>query len=355
MGTVQYRVELNPLTKPASYRLRFMPHQIAGYKELAAAVANEIGLSTEQANAVLHSAVKQILQMLCNGIQVTLEDGITFSLSFHARLDSPDDQLPPIEELVRIVISATRPAVHFVQQNITLERLPAEEKAPVMLSADDTKLKLADVLFAGGVLRLTGSHLDFDEENPACGCVIAGTRNGEQQQSVYGMVSNSQVLVVPNIPVQDAPWNNEYTVSLSTQYSEHGSLRSGTYSRRLRAPIVWDGLPHEGGTGILTGSAEVPYVTIESGTIAADEMVRIQAVYDVPTSMLMFNLLSMKENGSQGVALAVPANGNYIVQGFTGSGVSEVHLTVHEHSALVDLVRNNYAGRLVDIIDIRRT
>jgi len=38
MGTVQYRVEPNHLTKPASYKLRFIPQQTTGYDELAAAV-----------------------------------------------------------------------------------------------------------------------------------------------------------------------------------------------------------------------------------------------------------------------------------------------------------------------------
>ncbi len=33
MGTVQYRVEPNPLTKPASYKLRFMPQQGCFYRK----------------------------------------------------------------------------------------------------------------------------------------------------------------------------------------------------------------------------------------------------------------------------------------------------------------------------------
>jgi hypothetical protein len=186
--------------------------------------------------------------------------------------------------------------------------------------------------------------------------LINGTRNGQQKQSLYASVANSEVLVVPDIPTQDAPWNNEYTVTLTTQYSEHGTLRSGTCSRKLRTPLSWDGLSHEGGTGILTGSADVPYVTIESGTVAADEMVRIQAAYDAQNGGLLLSLLGMKEGGGgPGVAVPVSASGTYTLQGFSGSGVASIVIAVENYSDLFSLVRNSYSGRLVDIIDIRLT
>ncbi len=100
MGTVQYRVEPNPLTKPVSYKLRFLPKHTAGYDELA--VAKDNGLTPEQAKATIQSTIKHIKAMLCDGIQVTLEETFTFAPSLGARLDSPDDPLPPISELLRI-------------------------------------------------------------------------------------------------------------------------------------------------------------------------------------------------------------------------------------------------------------
>ncbi|WP_420208532.1 HU family DNA-binding protein [Candidatus Electronema sp. JC] len=94
MGTVQYRVEPNPLTKPVSYKLRFMPKQTAGYDELAAAVAKETGQSAEQAKAFLQSAVRNIKQMLGNGMQVTLEEAFTFA----ARLNSISASRPFVQD-----------------------------------------------------------------------------------------------------------------------------------------------------------------------------------------------------------------------------------------------------------------
>lgn len=355
MGTVEYRIELNPLTKPVSYRLRFMPKHVAGYAELAAAVAKDNGLSIEQAWANLQSTVKNIKEMLGNGIQVTLEDAITFCPSFHARLNSPDDPLPPLEELLRISITATRPFIRDVRQDMHLKCLEADEKAPVMLSGEDTKLKLANVLNPDGVLKLTGSNLDFDESKVTCGCMIEGTQSGMTRQSTYALVSNTLILLVPDIPTQEELWNNEYTVTLITQYSEHGSVRSSTYNRRLRTPLLVQGLSFETGPGILTGAADAPYVRIQSGEGTASEMLRIQAVYNIQTSSLMLNLLGMKENGSAGPVFAITANGTYILNGFSGSAISSLEIIVDNYSGLLDLVRNGYADRLVDILDIRLT
>ncbi len=69
MGTVQYRGEPNPLTKPASYKLRFLPKQTAGYDELAAAVAKDTGLNVEQAKACLQSAVKNTKERRCSATE----------------------------------------------------------------------------------------------------------------------------------------------------------------------------------------------------------------------------------------------------------------------------------------------
>lgn len=354
MGTVQYRVEPNPLTKPASYKLRFMPKQTAGYDELAAAVAKDTGLSAEQAKAFLQSAVKNIKEMLCNGMQVTLEEALTFAPSLGARLNSPNDPLPPTEELVRVSVSATRPFVQYVQQNVTLERVGTEEKAPTILSAADTALELNNVLNPDGVLRLTGSNLAFDKSKPDCGCVIAGTQSGSAAQSQFASISDGEVLVVPHIPAQAHPWNNEYTVSISTRYTEHGSLRTGTYGRKLRTPLTAVNLsrPNPPETGILTGSAAAAYVSIIGCTLSANERLRIQADVSVQEELLSFRLVAMQDGGAAGLMVPVTANGEFTLPGFAGSAVIALEIKVNNYAALKTMIRNDYGGRLVDILDL---
>jgi len=353
MGTVQYRVEPNPLTKPVSYKLRFLPKQTAGYDELAAAVGKDTGMTAEQAKAFLQSTVKNIKEMLCNGMQVTLEEALTFAPSFHAKLNSPDDPLPPISELVRVSVSATRPFVQYVQQNVTLERVSTEEKAPSILSAADTTLELNNVLNPDGVLRLTGSNLLFDKSKPDCGCVIKGTRNGKRTQSQFASISDGEILLVPHVQAQSDPWNNEYTVSISTQYTEHGSLRTGIYSRRLRAPLTVDvSALGELGAGILTGSEDAPHVRVTSCTASATERLRIQVDSSLQENMLAFRLIALQDGGAVGVMVPVVENGEFTLPGFAGSAVSDMIIAVDNYAALRTMIRNNYDGRLVDILDV---
>jgi hypothetical protein len=354
MGTVQYRVEPNPLTKPASYKLRFIPQQTAGYDELSAAIAKETGQSAEQAKAFLQSAVRNIKQMLGNGMQVTLEEAFTFAPSFAARLNSPDDPLPPISEMLRISISASRPFVQGVQQAVTLERVASGEKAPVILSAADTTLGLNNVLNPAGVLRLTGSNLAFDTSSPDCRCVIAGTQSGSTAQSQFAGISDSEVLVVPHLPAQAHPWNNEYTVAISTRYTEHGSLRTGTYGRKLRAPLtaVNLGHPNPPETGILTGSAASAYVSIIGCTLSASERLRIQVDASVQEELLSFRLVAMQDGGATGLMVPVTANGEFTLLGFAGSAVTALKIKVNNYNALKTMIRNDYDSRLVDILDV---
>jgi hypothetical protein len=303
--------------------------------------------------ASLQSTVKNVKEMICNGIQVTLEEAFTFCPSLSGRLNSPDDPLPPNSEVLRVSVSATRPFVQYVQQNVTLERVSTEEKAPTILSAADTTLELNNVLNPAGVLRLTGSNLLFDPKKPDCGCVIEGTRSGSEKQSQLASVSDTEILLVPHVPVQDDPWNNEYAVEVSTRYTEHGSLRTGIYSRRLRAPLTVDvSALGELGAGILTGSEDAPHVRVTSCTASATERLRIQVDSSLQENMLAFRLIAMQDGGAVGAMVPVVENGEFTLPGFAGSAVSDMIIAVDNYAALRTMIRNNYDGRLVDILDV---
>jgi len=142
-------------------------------------------------------------------------------------------------------------------------------------------------------------------------------------------------------------------ISISTQYTEHGTLRTGTYPRRLRTPLPVQ-LPVGGhAPGILTGNAAAPLARVTHCTASADERLRIAAVLDVRTGVLYLNLLDMQEHGQAGPAVAVTSNGNCTLNGFAGSAVTEMTVAVDNFAALVSLVRNGYPSRLVDILEIQ--
>jgi len=348
MATVQWRPEVNALTTPQSYRPRYIPRNVVGYEELAAEIVQGHPTYNEDlVGTVMESLVEQIKEHLINGDQVTLTNAFTFRLSLSTRMDAPDDTLPPVEDILKVRVSASRPFVEDVQQKARLERLPASEKLPLITAAEDTVLGLKDVLNPVGALKLTGTDLFFDHEHEGGECVLEGTRNGKTIQSRFVRISNTEITFLPDIPDQPDPWNNEYTLTVSTHYTEHGTLRTGIYRRRLRTPLNAElGID----TGILTDRANSPYVTITDGTLAADETVRIQVVLDLHEGDVLFSLLGMNEEEPGGEEVRVTADGPYTLPGFAGSGLSSLNLTVNNFSKLVEMIRNSYSGRLVDVL-----
>ena len=355
MATIQWRPSVNALTTPQSYKIRFVPRNSLGKDDIVARIAErQPNLSEEVIRAVMDTEDEVIQESLLNGDQVTKEDTFSYTLSFLGRLDAPDDPLPDRDDLLQVRVHASPPFVRRIRNQARLERLPMAKKMPLITSVEDTRLKLADVLNPQGVLRLTGTNLLFDEQDAQCGCLISGTQSGEAKQAQFGMISAASVLVVPDIPAQANPWNNEYTVSVSTRYTEHGTVRTGSYERMLRSPLTLTdfGHPNPPETGILTGGANSPYVTVTGGTVTTDETLRIQAVLDIHAGHLLFSLLDMTEGGAVGPAITVTQNGDYTLNGFAGSAVSGMNIRVNSFSELVDMIRNSYSGRLVDVLDV---
>lgn len=354
MSRIAWRPELNALTTPVSYRPRFVPSQVIGIDELAIELAaDHPGSDVEFIKTIISNLPVKIQAHLLGGRQVTLKDSFTFTNSFTGRMDSPDDPLPEGDDVLQVRIFATAPFVRKVRQEGLYKKLAAETKLPSIALVEDTHLKLPDVLMAGSILKLSGSNLAFDENDPDCGCLIEGTRSGSAAQQIFGTISNSSVMLTPEVPAQAAPWNNEYAISISTQYTEHGTVRTGMYNRKLRAPLPAQLPPGEGGIGIFTGNAEAPYVRITSCDANAAERLRIAAVLNVHTGVLLFNLLDMKEHGKAGETVTVTGNGNYTLTGFTDSAITEMTVAVDSFDALVNIVRNGYTSRLVDILDVR--
>ena len=122
-------------------------------------------------------------------------------------------------------------------------------------------------------------------------------------------------MLLPDIPTQAHPWNNEYRISVTTRYTEHGSPRTGIYRRMLRTPLAVPGLggetPPE--TGILTDDNATPYVGINAGTLTADERLRMQVIQDLAGEQLLFSLIDMQEEGAAGAEIPAPRCKHQIV------------------------------------------
>jgi hypothetical protein len=331
-----------------------VPRETLGYDALAKAIAKRNSLwSAGLIKSVLLEMREEIKEQLINGNKVVLENSFTYHLSLSARLDSPDATMPPASEVVKIQISASKTFADEVKESVQLERLAPENKVPVISAVKDTLLGLLNVLNPDGVLQLVGADMLFDPAEEGSECVLTGTRSGQTLQTLFAKRANTEVLIVPKVTTQTDFWNNEYSISLSTRYTEHGSIRTGTYSKMLRTPLKID-LGENHNVGILSGPEDAPLVEVTAVDMANVESawVRIQALLSAHDGELRLSLLDMTEGGNVGNAIMVSENGEYILSGFAGSDLSSLTLQVNDYAALKLKVQTVYTGRLVDILNV---
>ena len=96
-----------------------MPKDSLGYDEIARLIAlkNPV-LNTGLAKSTLQLAREVIIEELINGNQVSLENFATWHLSLAARLNAPDDPLPPADEIIRVQVYASRTLADEVRQAV---------------------------------------------------------------------------------------------------------------------------------------------------------------------------------------------------------------------------------------------
>jgi hypothetical protein len=353
--SIQYKVEENQLTTPPSYSIRFVPRRSAGREDIAADIAlRHPNFSKADILTILDAEDEAIMGRLLNGEQVTKEGCCTWFPSFTGRLANPDDPLPPLDQCLNLNVRVSAPFIEEFSKDAQVERLASTEKAPVISLAEDAVLGLRDVLRPDGMLRITGSNLAFDRQDSSQHCLLEGTRSGSAVQSRIGSISNTEIVLMPDLPAQPDPWNNEFQLSITVRYTEHGSLRTGIYKRRLRSPLTLTkmGHPNPPEVGILSGKETSPLVSVTGGSVSADETLRIQAVFDTRADALLFSLLDMSDGGRAGAAVSVTANGAVTVPGFSGSAVSSLTVRVNDYAALKQLTRSGYGGRVVDVLQV---
>jgi hypothetical protein len=356
MPAIQWRPEVNAMTTPQSWRILAVPRNSAGIEDIAADIARQHpNFNKADILTILRAEDKAVQARLLNGEQVTKEGSWSWFVSFTGRLNHPDDPLPPLDECLQVSVRISPPFAKAIRRAAHAERLPARLKQPLISTVRDALLGLNNVLNPDGLLQLGGRNLAFDRQQPGSECVIAGTESGSAVQTRLIKVEDSGIMLMPDIPAQSQPWHNEYTVSVSTRYSEHGTLRTGTCGQMLRSPLTLSGFgqPDPPEHGILSGKESSPHVSVLGGSVAADEMLRIQVILDSRKDALLFSLLDMHEGGKTGAAVTVTANGELTLQGFADSAVSSLTVRVNDYAALKKMIRSSYGGRLADVLDVR--
>ena len=165
MGTIWWRPEVNALTTPQSYWIRFVPKGTVGTMELARRMSEAMpNHSEEEIRAFLATRRQVIRDCLLDGEQVTEEGFVTYTLSFTGRLNEAEDPLPPLEDCLQGRAYFSLPFINDLRHNGQPERRPQVEKLPLISSVRDSLLELKDVLNPEGALHLSGDNLGFDRD-----------------------------------------------------------------------------------------------------------------------------------------------------------------------------------------------
>ena len=86
MATIQWRPELNPLTTPGTWRIRFLPRNTAGLSDIAADIAlDHPNYNEDLSESILNLGYEKVLLRLINGENVTFRNAVSFTLSFAGR------------------------------------------------------------------------------------------------------------------------------------------------------------------------------------------------------------------------------------------------------------------------------
>lgn len=210
MATVQWRPDLNALTTPQSYWPRVMPKGTYGYAGVAERIARKYPLwSADLAESVLRAGDEEIMEIIS---QVALEDAFTCHLSITARLAAPDDPLPQDKDIRQCPGLCLLALCRGRAAGGAAGKAAACAEGAGDRCGRGTVLKLNDVLNPLSVLRLTGTDLFFELGGSGAACLKAPAAAGTVQ-SRFALISNTEILVVPEIPAQTDPWNNAYRVA----------------------------------------------------------------------------------------------------------------------------------------------
>jgi hypothetical protein len=302
------------------------------------------------AQGFLTDLVDVIYEEMLDGNLVTIAKLFSGHADLTGRLETAEDSLAALEQCLHARFTPAKELNERLQQNAHTERKPADKKLPQLHTAFDALLKLNDVLNPVGLLQIEGDNLFFNADDGVSECVIEGTRNGRTVQSRFTRIEAGEIQIMPDIPSQTEPWNNEYSISLTTRYTERGTLRTGSYARMLRTPLD---VRIGNNPGILSSGGTSPLVTVTGGSLSSEgARVRIQVLHDVQDDNLRLNLIDMKDGGKEGNEVQVAAHGVFTLAGYAGGEVTSLEVTVADYAAFYTLVRNTYGGRLVDILDV---
>lgn len=339
---ISYQVTPNMLTNPPSFTCRPVANAVLGYDEVAAQInLRNPTIPATTAKTVLEALRLEVKEQLAAGNTVNLSNFVSFVVTMPVKLAASTDPLPanPIN------ISA-KPSTTFkteVQAIATYTRVPTPVKAPTLNSAYDSSSGIDGFCRNGYGLRISGSNLRFNADDVEQGVFLLSAAGNDMRQDNISLNDPSNLIVIPGLDpaVQPAGAASvEQVLTVRSKYTDNGSLRSGGYSKKLRALNV---ITDSNKKLFVTGTATSGPATVKTYT-GTQVKCRILAQAS-STGIITLSIAPL--SGAFGQEMTVTANGDYVLQGLAAN----VTVTVSDYDGLVTAV-NSYSRYLQEVCDL---
>lgn len=317
---ISYQVRPNVLTSPPSFTCRVVPVAILGYQEIAAQInMRNPTIPASVALTVLEALREEVKLQLADGNTVNLEGFCSWVTSLPVRLATANDPLPTDPVQVRI-----KPSVVLRDDVIGLAsytRLPATVKSPTVDSAYDTITRIDGLIREGYGFRISGSNLGFDPTDATQGPFLLSPAGNYIAQTNVALNDPSSTIIVPVFDVVAGPAGTasvEQQLEMRSKYTENGQLRTGTYSKKLRAlNVISDATSDQlfvVGAAV-SGPAKVK--TYVGATVTCRFIAQVK-----PSGELVLSVGEL--DGNDGQQMIVTANGDFSLPGLDAAVVVQV-------------------------------
>jgi hypothetical protein len=131
-------------------------------EEMANSIVAKTAISKYIIQLVLNGLQDEVIAILCRGDNPDIGLGI-FSLSLGGTFDSPLTVITPANADLRLSLTVAPQLREQVKAQVTFQKVPTTARVPSIEAVYDMNLAQVGVFTPGGVIRIVGDDLDFDE------------------------------------------------------------------------------------------------------------------------------------------------------------------------------------------------
>lgn len=323
--SISYNVVPNALTNPPSFTARVEANTVLDYQELAVQInLHNPTIPVVTAKSVLEALREEVKTQLLNGNTVKMTNFVSFVPTLPVNLAAATDPLPSSPLDIKAKPSATFKTE--CNQDAQYNRLGYPTKDPSIIEATDTNTGLIAYMENGRGFRIDGRNLGYDVTDAELGIFTTDSAGLETRQTNVSINDPSRIVITPTGALANTSYV-ETTLTAKNRYTTNGTVRTGTYQRKIRTAVqlgaARDNLVFC--IGVTTSQVEVTSVTETSGQVVLVAYLNQSNVIEVKAK---------KVGGEFGAVVQITGTGVYDIT-YDGGGET-IQITVGSLTVLND-------------------